>query len=82
MTRANCLEWLDLAGKRGYRDGYDEQPALSRLKVARQFIGPVYGKEDANCLIAAYRMLYSAGDEQRRADVAEESMRAWMGKCT
>jgi hypothetical protein len=73
MTRAQGLEWLELAGKRAYRDGYDDQPPLSRLKLARLLIGPVYGKEDANCLVAAYRMLYSIGVEERLADLAEES---------
>jgi len=73
MTRAQGREWLELVGKRGYRDGYDEQKPLSRLNVAKHFIGPVFDGKDADCLIAAYRMLYSIGDEQRLADVAKEA---------
>jgi hypothetical protein len=73
MTRAAMLEMVELAAKRGYRDGYDERPALSRRNVAKQFIGPVFGDKDANTLIGVYRLGFSVGDEQRRGDVAEES---------
>lgn len=71
MTRAQGLEWLELTYKLGYRDGYDEQPALSRRKVAKQIIGPVFGVSDADCLIAVYRLGFSVGDEQRLAEVEE-----------
>jgi len=72
MTRASLLEMLELVAKRGYRDGYDQQQPLSRLRVAKQFIGPVFGKEDADCLIAVYRLGISVGDEQRFEDIAKE----------
>jgi hypothetical protein len=73
VTRAQGLEWLELAFKKGYRDEYDQQPLVMRSALAKLIIGPVYGAEDAILLRDVYRFGRSVGLAQREADLAEES---------
>ena len=73
MTRAQGLEWLELAFKKGYRDEYDRQSPTRKPELAKLIIGPVYGDDDAVLLRDVYKFGRSVGLAQREADLAEES---------
>jgi hypothetical protein len=73
MTRAQGLEWLELAFKKGYRDEYDQQPRMRKKPLAQLIVGPVYGSEDAILLRNVYSFGRSVGLAQREADLAEEN---------
>lgn len=73
ITRAQGLEWLELAFKKGYRDEYDQQAPTRKPELAKMIIGPVYGDSDAVLLREVYRFGRSVGLAQREADFAEEA---------